>query len=133
MMLAFRRNKGFTLIELLVVTAIMAVLMGLVGPLGVRFADKVRAQNEYLELRSRLKKDAARAFLSSSIIQYSFSGQKIVVTQPGIADAEHVFKFLSFNGAQQLAFNSSGFPSRAKIELEVGSRFEQIDLVELVL
>lgn len=132
-MLVSRRSDGFTLVELLVVVAIMGVLLALVGPLGVEFSDKVRAQNEFLELGYQLRRDSARAFLTSSSIEYHFAGQGLTVSGYSSGAIEQTFEFISFEQSQYVIFNTAGFPSRSSIELVVNGRAEEIDLVALVL
>jgi prepilin-type N-terminal cleavage/methylation domain-containing protein len=111
-----KNAKAFTLIELLVVIAIMGALMSIVGPLAIDSISKAQARSEALTLKSWIRYQSQRAFISGLDIQLQFDGQQIIANSVDIDPKQ--FDYLSFQ-PQLIQLTRNGFiqpPSiRAKL------------------
>ena len=144
-----KRQSGFTLIELLVTMAIVATLMGLVGPLAMDSLNRARATEEQLTLTNWIKQYSYRSFAVGrpAVIQLKDNQVSINYRQappiggsrnplsPGFDSAEpsvsKQFQHLTFL-PQELLVNRHGFVSPAQVELRVRGRRQVLDLNEKV-
>tara|TARA_R110000772_G_scaffold154487_1_gene265504 strand:+ start:8072 stop:8572 length:501 start_codon:yes stop_codon:yes gene_type:complete len=118
------RKNGFTLIELMIVMSIVALLMGMVGPLAIQSLEKAEAKQEMLTLKNWLRKVSARAYNTGYPYTVTLSGKEVIlyrtdnvpfssnyivsttVTAPQIEI--HQFETLFFQ-PQTLHYNAKGF------------------------
>ena len=110
-------SKGFTLIELMIVMSIVALLMGMVGPLAINSVDKARAKQEMLTLKNWLKKVSARAFYTGNKHDVSFNGKTIELY---IENSELPFESVDFDSLffqpQRIQFSINGFVNQHTLE-----------------
>tara|TARA_R110002167_G_scaffold366448_1_gene597402 strand:- start:23939 stop:24391 length:453 start_codon:yes stop_codon:yes gene_type:complete len=106
-------TEGFTLIELMIVMSIVALLMGMVGPLAINSLEKAQAKQEMLSINNWLRKIAFRAFSTGHQHIVNFSGKNVVLYSKG-KEKEIIenksFQTLFFQ-PQQLIYTSKGFVS----------------------
>ncbi|WP_340680298.1 prepilin-type N-terminal cleavage/methylation domain-containing protein [Paraglaciecola sp.] len=98
--------KGFTLIELLVVISIMGALMSIVGPMTIDSISKAQARSEALTLKSWIRYQSQRAFISGIDVQLQFDGQQIISDNLDILPKQ--FEYLSFQ-PQIIRLTKHGF------------------------
>ncbi|WP_085298083.1 prepilin-type N-terminal cleavage/methylation domain-containing protein [Cognaticolwellia mytili] len=105
--------RGFTLIELMIVMSIVALLMGMVGPLAINSLEKAQAKQEMLTVKNWLKKVSFRAFTTGKEHVVKFSGKNIILHLKGEALSpieNKTFESLFFQ-PQQLSYSAKGFVS----------------------
>lgn len=109
-------DKGFTLIELMIVMAIVALLMGMVGPLAINSLEKAEAKQEMLSLKNWLKKISARAFYTGKIHRVELKGKQVTLFISNEEEPLTVNKFesLSFQ-PQNIMYNRKGFVNTNKV------------------
>ncbi|MEW6989430.1 type II secretion system protein [Colwelliaceae bacterium 6441] len=105
-------NKGFTLIELMIVMSIMALLMGLVGPMMMNSLEKAQAKQELLTAKQWFKKISYRAFSSGEILYLELKGKKAVLyskdnNKKNIIHTE-LMTYVFFQ-PQLMTYNTKGF------------------------
>jgi len=127
------KSKGFTLIELTVVMAIVALLVGLVGPMTVQQLDKAQAKAELLNLKRELVAISQRAFFSDSQLTAKLVGKELNVFT---ADTETViyhktFDYLFFQ-PQEVVFNKIGFVDLVSINATYRDNPLGININELI-
>ncbi|GAA5142087.1 prepilin-type N-terminal cleavage/methylation domain-containing protein [Thalassotalea piscium] len=72
--------KGFTLIELMIVMSIVALIMGMVGPLAINSLEKAEAKQEMLTLKNWLKRISYRAYATGQQHQLALEGKRATLT-----------------------------------------------------
>ncbi|WDE13265.1 pilus assembly FimT family protein [Thalassomonas haliotis] len=103
------RQTGFTLIELMVVMSIVALLMGMVGPLAINSLEKAQAKQEMLSLKNWFRKVSARAFNTGQQHTIKLTGKQVALYVNKQGPVESVrFEFLFFQ-PQTLHFSTKGF------------------------
>jgi prepilin-type N-terminal cleavage/methylation domain-containing protein len=109
---------GFTLIELMIVMSIVAILMGLVGPLAINSLEKAQAKQEMLTVKNWLRKVSYRAFSTGQHHIVKFSGKNITLFIKNQEDNLIENKNLEslFFQPQQLVYNIKGFVSPTLLE-----------------
>ncbi|WP_177207999.1 pilus assembly FimT family protein [Pseudoalteromonas denitrificans] len=111
-------NKGFTLIELMIVMSIVALLMGMVGPLAINSLERAQAKQEMLTVKNWLRKVSARAFSTGQAHVVKLSGKNV---QLYVKDDEQnlienkTFESLFFQ-PQEINYSKKGFVAIDKIE-----------------
>jgi len=73
------KPKGFTLIELMIVMSIVALLMGMVGPLAINSLEKAQAKQEMLSLKNWFRKISARAFNTGQAHVVKLAGKQVIL------------------------------------------------------
>lgn len=111
----FSKN-GFTLIEIMIVMSIVALLMGLVGPIAIQNLEKAEAKSELLSVNNWLKQVSYRAYISGQHLTLKLNGKKVQLftTQSSKLIKQNTFEYLFFQ-PQVLEFNNKGFVSPTKI------------------
>jgi len=123
--------KGFTLIELLITMSLMALLITLVGPLALDSVEKTNAKSEVIELKSWLRQQSNKIFLSGCDATFDFVGADIIVTsQCAARDTKH-FQHLMFND-KSIVFNHNGIPNTQSLEFKRNRNPLKIDLYQLL-
>ncbi|MDT0602816.1 pilus assembly FimT family protein [Thalassotalea castellviae] len=109
-------NRGFTLIELMIVMSIVALLMGMVGPLAINSLEKAQAKQEMLSLKNWFRKISARAFHTGQAHIVELTGKKVTLFVEGIDNPIETTSFESlFFQPQKLYYNKKGFISENKV------------------
>lgn len=125
--------KGFTLIELMVVMAVVALLVGLVGPLTMQQLDKAQAKAELLNLKRELVAVSQRAFFSDMQLTAKLAGKELSVfsedNQTIIYNKN--FDYLFFQ-PQEIVFNNIGFVSLISINANYRDEPLTINLNDLI-
>ncbi|CAD2223395.1 conserved hypothetical protein [Pseudoalteromonas sp. 3J6] len=125
--------KGFTLIELMVVMAVVALLVGLVGPLTMQQLDKAQAKAELLNLKRELVAVSQRAFFSDMQLTAKLAGKELSVfsedNQTIIYNKN--FDYLFFQ-PQEIVFNNIGFVSLTSINANYRDEPLTINLNDLI-
>ncbi len=104
------KRSGFTLIELMIVMSIVALLMGMVGPLAINSLEKAQAKQEMLSLKNWFRKISARAFHTGQVHIVELAGKKVTLLVEGIDNPIETTSFESlFFQPQQLHYNKKGF------------------------
>lgn len=129
--ISLKTNAGFTLIELLVVLTLMMAIVALVAPMGVNMVDKARAQTEYVQLQSFLKKQSTLALVNATNIDIELSNGDILL-QRGENSEQISFEHIRFSNDLYLVFNRNGLPSINIIEVTVGRQVRTLKLDELL-
>jgi prepilin-type N-terminal cleavage/methylation domain-containing protein len=127
-------NTGFTLIELMIVMSIVALLMGMVGPLAINSLESAQAKQEMLTVKNWLRKVSARAFSTGQAHVVKLSGKNV---QLYVKDNEQnlienkTFESLFFQ-PQLVNYSKKGFVSIDKVEGTYRNRPLTINLKEWV-
>lgn len=125
--------KGFTLIELMVVMAIVALLVGLVGPMTMQQLDKAQAKAELLNLKRELVAVSQRAFFSDMQLTAKLAGKELNVfaedNQTIIYNKN--FDYLFFQ-PQEIVFNNIGFVDLISINANYRDEPLKININELI-
>jgi prepilin-type N-terminal cleavage/methylation domain-containing protein len=106
-------SSGFTLIELMIVMSIVALLMGMVGPLAINSLEKAQAKQEMLTVKNWLRKVSYRAFTTGTEHIVKLSGKNIILQIKGDAELpieNKTFESLFFQ-PQELRYSQKGFVS----------------------
>ena len=106
-------DKGFTLIELMIVMAIVALLMGMVGPLAINSLEKAEAKQEMLSLKNWLSKVSYKAYATGQAQQITLVGKNITLSGLSAINNKQVvetFESLFFQ-PQVISFNKKGMVS----------------------
>jgi prepilin-type N-terminal cleavage/methylation domain-containing protein len=108
--------KGFTLVELLIVMAIVGTLLSLVGPLAIDALSKAQARAELLSLKTWLRYQGQKAFITGQEIQLSFNGKAVTRNNSvlNVKAESKQFEYLFFQ-PQLIIFNSHGISSNLAI------------------
>jgi len=111
----FKKN-GFTLIEIMIVMSIVALLMGLVGPLAIQNLEKAEAKSELMSVNNWLKQVSYRAYIGGQELTLKLNGKEVQLftTKNSKLIKQESFEYLFFQ-PQQLVFNNKGFVSPTKI------------------
>lgn len=130
LLLSVENNKnGFTLIELMIVMSIVALLMGLVGPLAINSVEKAQAKQEMLTLKNWLRKVSDKAFYTGKSHCIELQGKQALLFIKGNPDPIEKTAFESiFFQPQKINYNSNGF-----VDLNIVKGTYQNQLVELDL
>ena len=125
--------KGFTLIELMVVMAIVALLVGLVGPMTMQQLDKAQAKAELLNLKRELVAVSQRAFFSDMQLTAKLAGKELNVYSE---DSQTIiynknFDYLFFQ-PQEIVFNNIGFVDLISINANYRDEPLKININELI-
>ncbi len=112
-----QKVKGFTLIELMVVMSIVALLMGMVGPLAVNSVEKAQAKQEMLSLKNWFRKISARAFNTGQIHIVNLAGKQVSLYIQG--QEQHLIENVTFDSLffqpQLLHYSAKGFVDAANV------------------
>lgn len=122
--------RGFTLIELMIVMSIVALLMGMVGPLAINSLEKAQAKQEMLTVKNWLRKVSFRAFTTGKEHVIKFSGKNIILHTKGEAlepIENKTFESLFFQ-PQQLNYSAKGFVSPKQL---IGTLRDKLIVVNL--
>lgn len=106
----FRKYKGFTLIELMIVMSIVALLMGMVGPLAMNGLEKAQAKQEMLSLKNWLRKIGARAFYTGKEHHVELEGKGVILF---VTNEEKPIETVNFESLffqpQSVSYSKKGF------------------------
>ncbi|WDE00519.1 type II secretion system protein [Thalassomonas actiniarum] len=102
--------SGFTLIELMIVMSIVALLMGMVGPLAIQNLEKAQSKSELMSVKNWLKQVSFQAYISGQELKLVLKGKeaKLVKTDSEEVLTDVTFEFLFFQ-PQTLNFNNKGY------------------------
>ncbi|WP_293748932.1 type II secretion system protein [uncultured Paraglaciecola sp.] len=108
--------KGFTLVELLIVMTIVGTLLSLVGPLAIDSLSKAQARAELLSLKTWLRFQSHKAFITGQEIQLSFKGKAVFQIKPTQNTQIKIkqFEYVFFQ-PQLITFSSNGISSTFKL------------------
>lgn len=122
-------RRGFTLIELMIVMSIVALLMGLVGPLAINSVEKAQAKQEMLTLKNWLRKISDKAFYSGKSHRIELKGKQVLLFMKGEENsiAQTSFDSLFFQ-PQEIHYNPNGFA-----DLKILKGTHRNNLIELNL
>ncbi|NMP32945.1 type II secretion system protein [Thalassotalea sp. M1531] len=110
------KHVGFTLIELMIVMSIVALLMGMVGPIAFNSLDKAKAKQEMLTLKVWFRKVSARAYQTGKNHTIELNGKKIFLYVENVLQPIEQTSFESlFFQPQQLKYNDKGFVDTDKL------------------
>ncbi len=111
------KKNGFTLIEIMIVMSIVALLMGLVGPLAIQNLEKAEAKSELMSVNNWLKQVSYRAYIGGQELTLKLNGKEVQLftTKNAKLIKKQSFEYLFFQ-PQQLVFNNKGFVSPTKAE-----------------
>ncbi|WP_405598786.1 MULTISPECIES: type II secretion system protein [unclassified Pseudoalteromonas] len=127
--------KGFTLIELMVVMTIVALLIGLVGPMTIQQLDKAQAKAELLNLKRELVAVSQRAFFSGQQLTAKLSGKEFKVYKTALDSAPVIysktFKYIFFQ-PQEVNFQKSGLINVSLIRVKYRDTPLNIELDTLI-
>lgn len=124
--------KGFTLIELMIVMSIVALLMGMVGPLAINSLEKAQAKEEMLSMKNWLRKISYRAFNTGQVYKVKLSGKKItLLNNDQSIIIEKDFESLFFQ-PQELTYNAKGFVDKSILTGSYRNTSLTIDLAQWV-
>ncbi|WP_024611188.1 prepilin-type N-terminal cleavage/methylation domain-containing protein [Pseudoalteromonas sp. TB64] len=126
---------GFTLIELMVVMAIVALLIGLVGPMTIQQLDKAQAKAELLNLKRELVAVSQRAFFSGQQLTVKLSGKEFKVYKATLETPlvlySKTFKYVFFQ-PQEMKFQKTGFVDTSSIKVKYRDESLDIELEQLI-
>ncbi|MEL0654889.1 prepilin-type N-terminal cleavage/methylation domain-containing protein [Pseudoalteromonas issachenkonii] len=129
------KPKGFTLIELMVVMAIVALLIGLVGPMTIQQLDKAQAKAELLNLKRELVAVSQRAFFSGQQLTAKLSGKEFKVYKSTLESNpviySRTFKYMFFQ-PQEIIFQKSGLVDASSIRVKYRDTPLNIELDKLI-
>ena len=123
--------QGFTMIELLVVLAIVATVIGLVGPLTIESIGKYQSKVEMVEVKAVISRFSNIAFLRGERVHLIFREHSITKEKDGEIEDSFTFDNLYFYPTE-LSFNQSGVPDISEIKLVVEEKEIKIDVFEVV-
>lgn len=106
-------NTGFTLIELMIVMSIVALLMGMVGPLAINSLERAKAKQEMLTVKNWLRKVSSRAFSTGQAHVVKLSGKNVQLYVKG--DEKNLIENKTFESLffqpQLVNYSKKGFVS----------------------
>lgn len=113
-------QRGFTLIELMIVLSIVALLMGLVGPLVIGNIEKAQAKQELLTAKQWFIKISHRAFSSGQTLYVELAGKKVTLFAKDNQKKKQILhrekmEYIFFK-SQILTYSAKGFVSPDTIE-----------------
>lgn len=135
MRLKKKTTRGFTLIELMIVMLIVALLMGLVGPLAINSLEKAEAKQEMLTMKNWFRKVSYRAFSTQQTYVLKLSGKKVELylnsakfnDQKQTPILSKTLESLFFQ-PQELTYSAKGFVSPGIVEGLYRNKTITIDL-----
>jgi prepilin-type N-terminal cleavage/methylation domain-containing protein len=118
-----KMSSGFTLIELMIVMSVVALLMGMVGPLAINSLEKAEAKQEMLTMKNWFRKVSYRAFSTQQAHILKLSGKKVELflnntqfnDQGQTPILSKTLKSLFFQ-PQELIYSAKGFVSPGIVE-----------------
>jgi len=112
-----KTQRAFTLIELMIVMSIVALLMGMVGPLAINSLDKAQAKQEMLTVKNWLRKVSSRAFSTGQAHVIKLSGKNVQLYVKG--DEQNLIENKTFESLffqpQEVNYNKKGFVTTDEI------------------
>jgi len=125
------KHRGFTLIELIIVLTIMAMLMGLVGPLMISSLEKSQAKVEAMTFSNWLKKVSFKALMRSEPLILVLNGK-----QARLENEQQQLKLVNFDylffQPQTVRFNSKGFPEQTRLVYQLRGDRRELALMDIV-
>lgn len=122
-------KNGFTLIELMIVMSIVALLMGLVGPLAINSVEKAQAKQEMLTLKNWLRKVSHKAFYTGKSHLIQLKGKQVLLFIKGEVDPIEQASFDSlFFQPQEINYNANGFVDLHTIKGTYRNNFLELEL-----
>jgi len=129
-----KTQHAFTLIELMIVMSIVALLMGMVGPLAINSLDRAQAKQEMLTVKNWLRKVSARAFSTGQAHVVKLSGKNVQLYVKG--DEQNLIENKTFESLffqpQLVSYSKKGFVSTGIVEGTYRNRQLAINLKEWV-
>tara|TARA_B100001057_G_scaffold371945_1_gene376099 strand:+ start:31 stop:492 length:462 start_codon:yes stop_codon:yes gene_type:complete len=122
-----KKLSGVTLIELLVVTAILMIVLGLVGGGTISSVARAMASNEIVALQALIKKSGVKAFTSGGSVSLKFSKSQVQVNVANELRSTEIFKQLYFDD-QVIRFSPNGLPDELYLDLAVRDLDRRLDL-----
>lgn len=131
-----RINRGFTLIELMIVMSIVALLMGLVGPMVIGSVEKAQAKQELLTAKNWFLKISHRAFSSGQTLYLELAGKKVTLYSTNHQNKKQIIhtelmEYVFFK-PKILTYNAKGFVYPDSIEATFRQTPMLIDLKKQV-
>lgn len=120
--------RGFTLVELLIVLAIMGLLVGLVGGVGVERLEKARAQEEWLVLERLVRGLSFRAFAGGREIEITGDGAQLVWRIGAEPAHGRALERWFVAPAQRIVIDAHGIAQPAQLTLVRGQLSRAIEL-----
>jgi len=134
MISTLKTQRAFTLIELMIVMTIVALLMGMVGPLAINSLDRAQAKQEMLTVKNWLRKVSARAFSTGQAHVVKLSGKNVQLYVKG--DEQNLIENKTFESLffqpQLVSYSKKGFVSTGIVEGTYRNRQLAINLKEWV-
>ncbi|ATC93390.1 prepilin-type N-terminal cleavage/methylation domain-containing protein [Pseudoalteromonas tunicata] len=126
-------SKGFTLIELMIVMGVVALLMGLVGPLTMQQLDKNESHAELLTLKREFSYLSKVAYITGQSFQINIDGKQLEIINLNNGKVESVkeYKQLFFD-KKRVVINKSGFTNDIDIVVNFMSKKDVISLNDLI-
>jgi len=119
------------MIELLVVLAIVATLIGLVGPLTIDRVTKYQSKVEIVEVKNLISRYSNVAFLKGENITLLFKENSISEIKSSEIINRFFFNNLTFYPSE-VSFNTSGIPNFTEIKLIASENEHVINVFEVV-
>ena len=126
-----QRLKGFTLVELLVVLTLMGLVLGLVGPLSVDSFERMKSQDEVLELKHLLRLASADAFLGSRWTALLVLNDRLEVRAGDQLLRGKTFSYLSFP-EQRVSLSPQGLPDQERLAFLRRGQAESLEFKDLL-
>lgn len=111
--------------------SIMTIVLSLVGPLTLKMIDRAQAQSELIAFKNSINKVSYIAFASATEFRFELAGKQVSVYRAGDMYQQTQFEYLTFT-AQQVTFNSRGYPTPESIKIALPQRTEDINLFRLI-
>ena len=107
-----KKNKGFSLVELIIVIAIMAILVGFMAPLLIKYIEKTRVSSDY-QLADMVRTSVSIAITDARVVSDPASQPFLTkFEQPGGMNIDNDASFLSTNSVLRESLESAfGFPA----------------------
>lgn len=136
-----KNTLGFTLIETMVTLVLLALLMGLVMPMGVSSVDRANARSELIELRRFVSFAREYAYNRGRQIELTFDGTSVTSKERPATSGQRsapraaalkpqTFQTLFFN-PQTVIVNELGFVNVNEVTYQSQGRQDSLKLVEL--
>jgi prepilin-type N-terminal cleavage/methylation domain-containing protein len=128
-------ETGFTLIEILVTLTLLALVLGLVAPMGVRSFERAEAKSEAILLQRYLLTARERAYSLGRPLSLTFEGTQVSMRftpDPKFTQTPEPVKPLKFDylffQPQEIQLNELGFVSPYELTYRQGEQERVIDL-----
>lgn len=136
-----KNTQGFTLIETMVTLVLLALLMGLVMPMGISSVDRANSRSELIELRRFVSYAREYAYNRGRTLELRFDGTSVTSKERpatsgqrsaprGAALKPQTFQTLFFS-PQTVIVNELGFVNVNEVTYQSQGRQGSLKLVEM--